>query len=64
MDVPALLIALAVGFPVAVALGWMFDVVPGERAVPDAIVLRAEVRAVGMLMGEESRDAVHAALAR
>jgi adenylate cyclase len=60
----ALLIALVAGFPVAVVLGWIFDVAPGERRLSDAIVLRAEVRAVGMIMGDEDPECVQRALDR
>lgn len=60
----ALVVLSLAGFPVAVALGWLFDAVPAERRLSDAVVLRAEVRAVGVLMGEEHREIVRDALQR
>ena len=60
----ALVVAVIAGFPLILFLSWMFDVAPGEGDMTEAVVLRGEVRAAGLLMGEEDHDAVVGALER
>lgn len=56
-----LMVVAVAGLPVALFLSWMFDVGPRDADLSDAVVLRGEVHAVGLLMADD-REAVERAL--
>lgn len=60
----ALVLVVIAGFPLVLFLSWMFDVAPGDGDLTEAVVLRGEVRAAGLLMGEHDHDAVMMTLER